>query len=82
VTASDVSLQTLLYQLPKSASPYNVTISTAKTKTLALKGKDLIRAKIVINSNIVEKVTNCNFTGCQLLSNRNYDSQSKLKRTL
>jgi hypothetical protein len=39
VTVSEDSLQKLIYQLSKTASAYNVTISTAKTKILALKGK-------------------------------------------
>jgi hypothetical protein len=68
--ASEVSLQQLLYSLPKTASAYNLTVSTAKTKISALKGKELIRAKIVINNNIIEQVTNCNYLGCQLGSNR------------
>jgi hypothetical protein len=37
-----------------------VAISTVKTKTLALKGTELIRAKIIINNNIIEQVTNFN----------------------
>jgi hypothetical protein len=49
----------------------------AKTKILALKGEELIRAKIVI---IAERVTNFNYLGWRLGSNRNYDLQNKLQR--
>jgi hypothetical protein len=49
----------------------------AKTKFLALKGDELIRAEIVI---IAERVTNFNYLGCWLGSNRNYDLQNKLQR--
>jgi hypothetical protein len=79
MTASEDSLQKLLYELSKAASAYNLTISTAKIKILALKGKELIRAKIVIN-NITEQVTNSNYVGCHLSSNRNHDLQNKLQR--
>jgi hypothetical protein len=57
-----------------------MTLSTTKTKILALKGKKLIRAKIVINKDIIEQVTNFNYLGCQLGSNRNHDLQNKLQR--
>jgi hypothetical protein len=80
MTASEGNLQKLLYQLFKTASTYNLTISTAKTKILALKGNELIKAKIMININITEQVTNFNYLGCHLGSNRNYDLQNKLQR--
>jgi hypothetical protein len=57
-----------------------MTISTTKTKILALKGKELIRAKIVINNNIIEQVTNFNFLRCNLGRNINHDLQNKLPR--
>jgi hypothetical protein len=47
MTASD-SLQKLLHQLSKTPSAFDPTISRAKTKILALKGKELIKAKILI----------------------------------
>jgi hypothetical protein len=50
MTASEDSLQKLIYQLSKTASAYNLTISTAKTKILAVKGKELIKGKIVIRT--------------------------------
>jgi hypothetical protein len=79
ITASEYSLQRLHY-LYKISSAYNLTISTAKTKVLAVKGKELIRAKIVINNSIIEQETKCNDLGCQLSSNRNYDQQNRLQR--
>jgi hypothetical protein len=39
MTASGDFLQKQTYQLSKTDSSYNLTISTAKTKILALKGK-------------------------------------------
>jgi hypothetical protein len=34
----------------------------------------------VINNNIIEQVTDFNYLGCQLGSNRNHDLQNKLQR--
>jgi hypothetical protein len=44
MTASEDFLQNQIYQLSKTASAYNLTISTTKTKILALKGEELIMA--------------------------------------
>jgi hypothetical protein len=55
-----------------------LTISTAKGKIFALKGKELIMAKIAIN-NIIEQNTNFNYLGRQLGNNRNYNLQNKLE---
>jgi hypothetical protein len=62
MTASEDSLQKLIYQLFKAVSTYALTLSAAKTKILPLKGKDLVRAKIVTN-NIIEQVTIFNYLG-------------------
>jgi beta-xylosidase len=40
MTASEDSLQILLYQLSITASAYNQTVSITKTKILALRGKN------------------------------------------
>jgi hypothetical protein len=56
-----------------------LTISTAKRKIFALKAKELIMAKIVINNNLIEQNTNFNYLGRQLGNNRNYNLQNKLE---
>jgi hypothetical protein len=50
MTTTKDSLQKLLYQLSETATVYSLAITTAKTKTLALTGKYLIRAKLLIIS--------------------------------
>jgi hypothetical protein len=42
-------------------------MSTAKTKILVLKGKELIKARILINNNIIEQVTNFNYLGYKIV---------------
>jgi hypothetical protein len=70
MTASEDSLKKLLSQLSKTESTYNLTIYTGKTKILLLKGKELIKTKIMINKNIIEQVTSFNYLGCQLGSKK------------
>jgi hypothetical protein len=42
--------------------------------------KQTIRTKIVVNTNVMEQVTNFNYLGCHLISNRNLYIQDKLQR--
>jgi hypothetical protein len=76
MTVSEDFLSTLLHQSSKIAS--TCYLSLQLTKILALKRKELIRDKIIINNNIIEHTTNFNYLGYQWRSNRNYDIQNKL----
>jgi hypothetical protein len=51
-------------------------ISIDKTKVLALRGKDPIRIKIVIDERIIDQVLNFNYLGL----NREMDINVKLQR--
>jgi hypothetical protein len=55
-------------------------ISINKTKVLALRGKDPIRIKIVINERVLEQVLNCNHLGYNMGLNREIDIDIKLQR--
>jgi hypothetical protein len=44
----------LLHELSTTFSIYNLNISADKTKILSLKGKEFIRVKIMMNSNIMQ----------------------------
>jgi hypothetical protein len=48
-------------------------ISFDKTKVLALRGKDPVRIKIVINERILEQVLNFNCLGCNMGLNTEID---------
>jgi hypothetical protein len=50
-----------LHHLSRTATTYNLTISTAETEILTLlKGKELISNKVIIKNKIIEQVTNFN----------------------
>jgi hypothetical protein len=42
------------------------TTSTSKAKILAIKGKEPIRTKTIVNNNIIKQVRNFYYLGCQL----------------
>ena len=45
------------------ARKYKMTISSTKTKSMAMLGNHIQRVKIVINDNIIEQVTDLNTWG-------------------
>jgi hypothetical protein len=59
---SENLLQKLTHKL-EIISQYGLTISTNKTKTMAFRGRDPIRSKIVINNKIIEQVNTFSYLG-------------------
>jgi hypothetical protein len=55
-----------VHKSENTVSKYGLTISTNKTKTMAFRGRDHIRSKIVINNKITEQVNTFNYLGCAL----------------
>jgi hypothetical protein len=55
-------------------------ISTDKTEVLAVRGKDPIRIKIVINERIIDQVLNFNYLGYNMGLDRKMDINVKLQR--
>jgi len=57
MATSEDDLQTMAQHLNLIARKYKMTISSTKTKSVALWGNHIQRVKIVINDNIMEQVT-------------------------
>ena len=57
MATSEDELQTMTYRLNIIASKYKMTISSTKTKSMAMWGNHIQRVKIVINDNITEQVS-------------------------
>jgi hypothetical protein len=55
-------------------------ISQNKIKILEFNGKSLVRAKIVIDGNVIEQVKWFNYLGFRLSWMKNYDMEAKLQR--
>ena len=57
MATSEDELQTMAYHRNIIARKYRMTISSTKTKSMAMWGNHIQRVKIVINENIIEQVT-------------------------
>jgi hypothetical protein len=55
MATSEDDLQTMAYHLNLIARKYKMTISSTKTKSMAMCGNHIQRVKIVINDNIIEQ---------------------------
>ena len=57
MATSEDDLPTMAYHLILISRKYKMTISSTKTKALAMWGNHIQRVKIVISDNIIEQVT-------------------------
>ena len=56
----------MAHHLNLIARKYNMSISSTKTKSLAMWGNHIQRVKIVINDNIIEQVTDFKYLGYRI----------------
>jgi hypothetical protein len=70
--------QRAIHKLNVISIDYNMRISIDKTKVLALRGKDPVRIKIIINERILDQVLNFNYLGYNMGFNRGIDINVKL----
>jgi len=63
MATSEDDLQAMAYHLNLIARKYKMTISSTKTKSMAMWGNHIQRVKIVINDNIIEQVTDFKYLG-------------------
>jgi len=66
MATSEDELQTMAHQLNLVVRKYKMTISSTKTKSMAMCGNHIQRVKIVINNNIIEKVTDFKYLGYRI----------------
>ena len=63
---SEDDLQTMTHHLKLIARKYKMTISSTKTKSMAMWGNHTQRVKIVINDSIIEQATYFKYLGYRL----------------
>ena len=63
MATSEDDLQRMAHQLNLIARKYKLTISSTKTKSMAMWGNIIQRVKTVMNDNIIEKVTDFKYLG-------------------
>ena len=78
MATSEDDLQTMAHQLNLIARKYKMTISSTKTKSMAMWGNHIQRVKIVINHNIFEQVTDCKYLWYRILEYKS-DLEDKLQ---
>ena len=71
-------LQTMTHHLNLIARKYKMTVSSTKTKSMAMWGDHIQRVKIVINDNIIEQVTDFKYLGYRI-SEYGSDLEDKLQ---
>jgi len=57
------NLHRAAHKLNQIITEYGLTISVQKTKSMAFRGRDPVRTKIVIDNNIIEQVNSFNYLG-------------------
>ena len=60
---TEYNLQKAVHKFNQIVTDYGLTTSVQKTKSMAFKGRDPIRTKIVIDNKIIEKVNPFNYVG-------------------
>jgi len=78
MATSEDDLQTMAHHLNLIARKYKMIISSTKTKSMAMWGNHIQRVKIVINDNIIEKVTDFKYLGF-CISEYGSDLEDKLQ---
>jgi len=72
------NLQKAAHKLNQIITEYGLTISAQKTKSMAFKGRDPVRTKIVINQKIMEQVNLFNYLGNMISYEGKLDIDNKL----
>ena len=68
----------MAYHLNLIAGKYKMTISSTKTKAMAMCGNYIQRVRIVINNNIIEQVIDFKYLGYRMLEYKS-DLEDKLQ---
>jgi len=82
VVGSEDAIQISTHELEKITSKYGLQISTSKMKTMAFKGTDPVRSKIVINNNITEQMNTFNYLDCFISYHNERDTTVKISEFL
>ena len=78
MATSEDELHTMAHQLNLVARKYKMSISSTKTKSMAMCGNYIQRVKIAINDNIIEQVTDFKYLGYRIAEYKS-DLEDKLQ---
>lgn len=80
IAETEDNLQRAIHQLSNITSEYNLQISYEKTKIMAFRATDHLRAKIYINNNPIQQQSDFNYLGYIVSYTSNRDVQNKLNK--
>lgn len=80
ISSSENGAQRALFQLNNISKSFSLNISINKTKVLAFRGADTLRAKIVLEGKIIEQINSFNYLGCNISYMKNEDIQNKINK--
>jgi hypothetical protein len=76
------NLQRVVHKLNQITTEYGLTISVQKTKSMAFRGRDPVRTKIVIDNKIIEQVNSFNYLENMISYEKELDIDKKLHNYL
>ena len=82
VADTEDNLQKAAHKLNRIITEYGLTTSVQKTKSMAFKGRDPVRTKIVIDNKIIEQVNMFNYLGNMISYEKEMDTDKKLHNYL
>jgi len=82
IADTEDNLQNAAHKLNCLITEYGLTISVQKTKSMAFKGRDPVRTKIVIDNKITEQVNMFNYLGNMISYEKELDIDNKLHNYL
>jgi hypothetical protein len=80
IASSEDELQRAIYNLQKTVSDFDMSISIENTKIMTFSGKDPGRSKIFINNKKLEQVNTFNYLGCTLSYEGEKDMPSEISK--
>jgi len=82
IADAEDNLKKAAHKLNRIITEYGLTISVQKTKSMAFKGRDPVRTKIVINNKIIEQINMFNYLGNLISYEKELDIDNKLHNFL
>jgi hypothetical protein len=82
IAGTEDNLQRAVYLLYSISKKYNLEIATGKTKVFGFVGTDHLRAKIIINDETLDQVSQFTYLGCSIFYQFSNDVELKLAKFL
>jgi len=82
IADTEDNLQRAVYLLYNISKEYNLEIATSKTKVFGFVGTDHLRAKIIINDETLDQVSQFTYLGCSISYQFSNDVEFKLAKFL